>query len=95
MASSSGDGGTLGRIDALGPKCVLETPWLKGHLGRTIYPRADDMGEARFLEFFHANLRDHQWLRNVMASPGKTPTAWGALDARGGGSRVGPGAAAA
>ncbi|HKE95511.1 MAG TPA: FHIPEP family type III secretion protein, partial [Povalibacter sp.] len=67
------------RVDRLGQKCVLETLWLKGHLGRTLHTRADDKGEARFLEFFHANLRDHL-LRDVMSLPHGTPPAWRALD---------------
>ncbi|MEM9720782.1 MAG: FHIPEP family type III secretion protein [Bacteroidota bacterium] len=50
------------RVNEVGPKGVLERLWLLGHLGRTIHPRP--MGKnpedrAKFLEFFHANLRDY------------------------------------
>jgi hypothetical protein len=76
-------------VEELGPKGVLERLWLLGHLGRTIHARPDDRDPARFLEFFHANLRDYL-LRDVMSYggaelgiPGRTggtPPAWRALD---------------
>ncbi|HEV7266746.1 MAG TPA: FHIPEP family type III secretion protein [Falsiroseomonas sp.] len=47
------------RARELGPNGVLERLWLLGHLGRTIHPRRRGEDLARFLEFFHANLRDH------------------------------------
>src|SRR5262249_32058561 len=67
------------RITTLSAKGVLESLWLKGHLGRTIHPRSDGTDEAPFLEFFHANLRDHL-LRGVMSAADRTPAAWRALD---------------
>ena len=83
------------RIKELGPNGVLERLWLLGHLGRTIHPRRHGDDPARFLEFFHANLRDHL-LTNVMNraeerlgedQPGAAgrrrrgmPPAWRALD---------------
>jgi hypothetical protein len=78
----------------LGPLGVLERLWLVGHLGRTMHPRPQGNDAARFLEFFHANLRDHL-LTNVMnraeqlaaAEAGDSrprrrgmPPAWRALD---------------
>jgi hypothetical protein len=73
----------------LGKSGVLERLWLCGHLGRTIHGRQHDGDPTRFLEFFHANLRDYL-LRDVMsygvlearASGGVrgTPAAWRALD---------------
>jgi len=77
------------RAEDLGPKGILERLWLVGHLGRTIYARPDDNDPARYVEFFHANLRDYL-LRDVMGTggaelgiPGRsggTPPAWRALD---------------
>ena len=77
------------RVDELRPRGVLERLWLVGHLGRTIHPRPHLGDPARFLEFFHANLRDFL-LREVMGPGGadlrllgrrrETPTAWRALD---------------
>lgn len=66
----------------LGPSGVLERLWLFGHLGRTIHLRPHAGDPAHFVEFFHANLRDHL-LRDVMARGGRdgTPAAWRALDA--------------
>lgn len=76
-------------VDDLGPKGVLEWLWLRGHLGRTIHARPFGKDPARFLEFFHANLRDHL-LRDVMnygsaelripGRSGGTPPVWRALD---------------
>ena len=54
-----------GQIKELGPRGVLERLWLLGHLGRTMHPRPQGRDSARFLEFFHANLRDHL-VSNVM-----------------------------
>jgi len=67
------------RIDLLEPGGILERLWLRGHLGRSIYTRPDGADPARFLEFFHANLRDYL-LRDVMSRSGETPAAWRALD---------------
>jgi hypothetical protein len=77
------------RVEELRRRGVLERLWLLGHLGRTIHPRPYQDDPARFLEFFHANLRDYL-LRDVMgqggaaiALPGgrwETPPAWRALD---------------
>jgi hypothetical protein len=67
------------QIEALGPDGVLEWLWLRGHLGRTIHARPEGNDRARFLEFFHANLRDYL-LQSVMSWTGKTPDAWRALD---------------
>jgi hypothetical protein len=80
------------QVKELGPHGVLERLWLLGHLGRTIHPRALGDDSARFVEFFHANLRDHL-ISNVMnraedrGEPrGATrrrqgmPPAWRALD---------------
>lgn len=53
------------RVKELGPHGVLERLWLLGHLGRTVHPRALGDDSARFVEFFHANLRDHL-VGNVM-----------------------------
>src|SRR5262249_12461301 len=76
------------RVDDLLPQGVLERLWLLGYLGRTIYPRPQRGDPARFLEFFHANLRDY--LLRVMAQGGaglalqgrrcETPHVWRALD---------------
>jgi hypothetical protein len=75
----------------LGPTGVLERLWLLGHLGRTMHPRPQGQDSARFLEFFHANLRDHL-VTDVMnraedpAAGGGSrrrrgmPPAWRALD---------------
>ncbi|MGA7240769.1 MAG: FHIPEP family type III secretion protein [Bryobacteraceae bacterium] len=83
-----------GRIKELTPHGVLERLWLLGHLGRTMHPRPEPHDSARYLEFFHANLRDHL-VANVMnrveepAGPGASrprqqrrgmPPAWRALD---------------
>ncbi|MDT0353611.1 FHIPEP family type III secretion protein [Pseudonocardia charpentierae] len=77
------------RIEELTPKGILERLWLFGLLGRTLYARPYGGDPARYVEFFHANLRDHL-LRNVMARGGSdtdirrrrtgTPPAWRALD---------------
>ncbi len=76
------------KVDDLGPKGVLERLWLRGHLGRTIYARIVEKGVAKFLEFFHANLRDHL-IKEVMNQGGEvayigrrggTPLVWRALD---------------
>jgi hypothetical protein len=67
------------RIELLETSGVLERLWLRGHLGRSIHARPDATDPARFLEFFHANLRDHL-LRDVMSRSGETPAAWRALD---------------
>ncbi len=53
------------RVNNLGRQGLLERLWLLGHLGRTIYARPQGDDPARFLEFFHANLRDHL-IRDVM-----------------------------
>lgn len=68
---------------------VLEQLWFHGILGRTLYPRAVGDDPARYVEFFHANLRDHL-LSEVMSSGATThnplgarsgaPAAWRALD---------------
>ena len=68
---------------------VRERLWLLGHFGRTIHPRPYLKDPARFLEFFHANLRDYL-LREVMGQGDaelvlfgrkcETPEAWRALD---------------
>jgi hypothetical protein len=83
-----------GRVKELGPAGVLERLWLLGHLGRTLHPRPQGRDSARYLEFFHANLRDHL-ITNVMnrveeptglEAPGARPLrrgmppAWRALD---------------
>ena len=77
------------RVQALGRRGVLERLWLLGHLGRTIHARELDGDPARFLEFFHANLRDHL-ISDVMNFGGSefriegrragTPDVWRALD---------------
>lgn len=77
------------RAEELGPEGILERLWLFGYLGRTVYVRPHAGHPARFVEFFHANLRDHL-LWNVMARGGSdvevrrrrrgTPPAWRALD---------------
>jgi hypothetical protein len=77
------------RVDGLRPEGLLERLWLLGCLGRTVYARPYGGNPARFVEFFHANLRDHL-LRDVMARGGSdldlrgrrggTPPAWRALD---------------
>jgi hypothetical protein len=83
-----------GRLKELGPGGVIERLWLLGHLGRTMHPRPHGRDSARYLEFFHANLRDHL-ITNVMnrveeftglEAPGARPLrrgmppAWRALD---------------
>jgi hypothetical protein len=73
------------RIKELGPGGVLERLWLLGHLGRTIHPRPQGRDSARFLEFFHANLRDHL-VANVMSrteEPSGTEPSGGDLLRRG------------
>ncbi|MFE2280618.1 FHIPEP family type III secretion protein [Streptomyces sp. NPDC059454] len=82
------------RVDSLQARGILERLWLIGHLGRTIHARPYGDEPARFVEFFHANLRDYL-LRDVMARGRSgldvevpategfgagTPPAWRALD---------------
>lgn len=77
------------RADDLRSEGIVEQLWLFGHLGRTIHARPHGDDPARFVEFFHANLRDFL-LRDVMAQGGadldlprgrcETPPAWRALD---------------
>ncbi|WP_055713882.1 alpha/beta fold hydrolase [Streptomyces torulosus] len=82
------------RVHELGMTGVLEHLWMLGTLGRTVHVRAGGTrsafaGRPRFVEFFHANLRDHL-LRDVMVHggadirgfgrPGGTPATWRALD---------------
>jgi hypothetical protein len=77
------------RADDLRSDGIVERLWLFGHLGRTIHARPYGDDPARFVEFFHANLRDFL-LRDVMAQGGadldlprercETPPAWRALD---------------
>lgn len=77
------------RVEYLGRQGVLERLWLLGHLGRTVHPRPLGDDPAAFLEFFHANLRDHlvsavmnyggEDLRGA-GRRGGTPPAWRALD---------------
>lgn len=77
------------RVDLLGPLGVLERLWMLGHLGRTIHARPLGDNPARFVEFFHANLRDHL-ISTVMNYGGAelelrggkagTPPVWRALD---------------
>jgi hypothetical protein len=77
------------QVDGRRAEGVLEQLWFHGLLGRTIYPRAAGSDPARYVEFFHANLRDHL-LSEVMASGTTTrdplgartgaPAAWRALD---------------
>ncbi len=72
------------RVDELRPRGVIERLWLLGYLGRTIHPRPHGDDPARFLEFFHANLRDHL-LSEVMGGGGSgprhgMPATWRALD---------------
>ncbi|MCI0659684.1 MAG: hypothetical protein L0220_01285, partial [Acidobacteria bacterium] len=76
------------RAVKLGRQDFLEHLWLMGHLGRTIHARPLDTDKAGFLEFFHANLRDHL-LTTVMNYGGEErlkgrrggmPPAWRALD---------------
>ena len=81
--------GITRRASELGRQAALERLWLLGHLGRTIHPRPLGEDKAGFLEFFHANLRDHL-LTNVMNRGGDDPSrhgprpgmpvAWRALD---------------
>lgn len=76
------------RVDELRPQGVLERLWLLGYLGKTLHPRPYRGDPARFLEFFHANLRDY--LLRVMGQGGadlelqgrrcETPLTWRALD---------------
>jgi len=76
------------KVEDLGPAGMLERLWLLGHLGRTIYVRQMESGIAKFLEFFHANLRDYL-IKEVMNRGGEilqtgrrggTPPVWRALD---------------
>lgn len=77
------------RADDLRPKGVLERLWLQGYVGRTIYVRPHKDDPARFVEFFHANLRDYL-VKEVMGQGGtdlslpgrraETPPVWRALD---------------
>ncbi len=77
------------RVDDLRPQGILERLWLLGFLGRTIHARPHNDEPGRFVEFFHANLRDYL-LREVMAMGGAslgfggrhggTPPAWRGLD---------------
>lgn len=77
------------RAGELGPPGILERLWLLGLLGRTIYARPYGDEPGRFVEFFHANLRDYL-LQEVMAHGGAdlglggrrggTPPTWRALD---------------
>jgi hypothetical protein len=77
------------RTDELRRNGVLERLWLFGYLGRTIHARPGAGEPARYVEFFHANLRDYL-LQEVMARGvadldirgrrGGTPPAWRALD---------------
>jgi hypothetical protein len=76
------------RVENLKLPGVLERLWLLGIMGRTIYPREFAGQPARFLEFFHANLRDY--LLSLMGRGGgeielprrrcEMPPAWRALD---------------
>lgn len=76
-------------VENLGRQGVLERLWLLGHLGRTVHPRPLGDDPAAFVEFFHANLRDHL-VATVMNYGGEdlrgagrrggTPAAWRALD---------------
>jgi len=68
------------RIDALRRDGVLELLWFLGFLGRTIHARSAGNDPARYVEFFHANLRDYL-LRDVMARGGADLDAWGGLAA--------------
>jgi len=77
------------RVEDLRRSGVLERLWLLGFLGRTIHGRPYAGDSVRFVEFFHANLRDYL-LREVMGQGrsgagiggrhGGTPAAWRALD---------------
>lgn len=77
------------RAEELRPLGMLERLWLLGFLGRTIHARPHGGEPGRFVEFFHANLRDYL-LREVMAHGGAdlgfsgrrggTPPTWRALD---------------
>jgi hypothetical protein len=76
------------RVNTLGRPAVLERLWLLEHLGRSIHARPLDNDKAGFVEFFHANLRDHL-VSNVMNYGGKErllgrkagmPPVWRALD---------------
>jgi FHIPEP family/ATPase family associated with various cellular activities (AAA) len=76
------------QVDARRTDGALEQLWFHGFLGRTLHPRAAGDNPARYLEFFHANLRDHL-LSAVMASAtardplgarSGAPAAWRALD---------------
>jgi hypothetical protein len=76
------------RADNLGRQGALERLWLLGHLGRTVHPRPLGTDKAGFLEFFHANLRDHL-VTTVMNYGGEgrlqgqrrgMPPAWRAVD---------------
>ena len=66
------------RVDALRRDGVLERLWFLGFLGRTIHARQAGTDPARYVEFFHANLRDYL-LRDIMARGGPDLDAWGGL----------------
>ena len=73
------------RVDDLRREGVIERLWLLGILGRTVHARPLNNDPVRFVEFFHANLRDYL-LRDVMGQGrsatglggryGGTPPAW-------------------
>ena len=71
------------RVTDLESHGVRERLWLLGFLGRTIYARPGGGEPMRYVEFFHANLRDYL-LRERMSPGGDlrggTPPAWRALD---------------
>ena len=77
------------RVDDLRRGGVIERMWLLGLLGRTVHSRPLGNEPVRFVEFFHANLRDYL-LREVMGHGrsaagvggryGGTPLTWRALD---------------
>ncbi len=76
------------RATNLGRQGVLERLWLLGHLGRTVHPRPMGTDKAGFLEFFHANLRDHLVAtvmnyggeERLQGRRGGMPPAWRAID---------------
>src|SRR4051794_10300340 len=53
------------RVDDLRREGVIERMWLLGILARTVHARPLGNDPVRFVEFFHANLRDYL-LRDVM-----------------------------
>ena len=77
------------RVEDLAPQGLVERLWMLGFLGRTIHARPHGADPARYVEFFHANLRDFL-LRDVMTHGGsdldlhgrrgETPPAWRALE---------------